>query len=111
MEEETRLAREAAANAPPPEPAPVVSPETSAKQAFENLFGGSSAQEETEVAGSAEEDGSEDAELVPTAEANGQDVAAEEESDAGQPESLVESETGLPEAPAEGEKPEKSVGE
>ena len=46
VEEETRLAREAAANAPPPETPPAVAapPETSAKQAFENLFGDSPAQ-------------------------------------------------------------------
>jgi N utilization substance protein A len=39
VEEETRLAREAAANAPPEAAPPVVPPEPSAKQAFENLFG------------------------------------------------------------------------
>jgi N utilization substance protein A len=46
VEEETRLAREAAANAPPVETPPAVAatPETSAKQAFENLFGDSPAQ-------------------------------------------------------------------
>ncbi len=51
VEEETRLAREAAANAPPEAaPATVATPETSAKQAFENLFGDTPA----EVSGDAQ---------------------------------------------------------
>jgi N utilization substance protein A len=102
VEEETRLAREAAANAPPQEAAPAVSPETSAKQAFESLFGDAPTDGEVNASAPAEEAVEESAvaesEVTDVAESQ-QPAPAEELVEPAKPENPDQSPEGDPLAP------------
>jgi transcription termination/antitermination protein NusA len=102
VEEETRLAREAAANAPPQEAAPTVSPETSAKQAFESLFGDAPTDGEANASAPAEEAVGEsaivDAEVTDVAESE-QPAPVEEMVEPAKPENPDQSPEGDPLAP------------
>lgn len=104
VEEETRLAREAAANAPPPEPTAVAAtPETSAKQAFENLFGSSPEENSTEAGdkGVPEANGDQNTPEESTASGESADEAAKEnvENDLPEPEKSTQSPESDPMAP------------